>query len=197
MRQLLLTVAFLVLAAGVVSAQDTRPPVEISAGVSRLTAIPISIDDIEGPSLPPAADFRVTLPFSPRFSMEGEMTLGPTEDSGQRIGGVYLIQVKQRLVRATRGGFHPFLTYGALGYFERSRYPAYTFTRADGTSITEPSRSYGTAIPPFLAVVGGGVQQRLGSRLAFRADAQLISLLWIPLGTRISTGLTVSVGGRH
>jgi hypothetical protein len=195
-RPLLLTVASLVLAAGVVSAQEVRPPVEIAAGIGQFASI--RSYDFEGPSIAPVADFRVTLPFSPRFSLEGGMALGHEgEHSFQLFEGAYSVQVKQRLVRASQGGFHPFLTYGAMGYFERRRYPAYSFTRPDGTLVSEPGGSYTNAILPLLAVFGGGVRQQLGSRVAIRADAQLITILWIPVGTKLSTGLTVSVGSRR
>ena len=44
------------------------------------------------------------------------------------------------------------------------------------------------------AVVGGGLQYDLTSRVAIRADAQVVSILYYPVGTRASVGVTIPLG---
>ena len=51
--------------------------------------------------------------------------------------------------------------------------------------------SYNQSDPPFFAVIGGGFQRELGRRAAFRADAQMVTLLWLPVGMRLSAGISI------
>lgn len=175
------------------SAQTSRPPVEAGVGLSGLVAVPY--EDFGVPEQSPAADFRVTVPISPRFSIEGQMSL--THHGGQFGSGVdslYMIQVKQRIASGTRGGFHPFLTYGALGFLEHERVNPYTVTLPNGTATSSAGFSYTSVDEPYGLVVGGGVQQQIGKHLAVRAEAQMMSFLWIPLGARFSATLSVPFG---
>ena len=54
--------------------------------------------------------------------------------------------------------------------------------------------SYAETDEPIATTIGGGFQQTLGRRLAVRADAQLVTLLWLPLGVRFSAGVSIPFG---
>jgi hypothetical protein len=194
MRRIILTIAVVAVGADVVAAaDDRRPPIELGIGISAV--MPFEIGDLGGIREVPAADLRVTLPFSPRFSLESVVTMGRKADKWvEQFEGAYTVQVKQRLVRATTRGFHPFVTYGATGYFERGRRHGFTFIQQDGSPATYPGRSFGSVIPPVLATVGAGVQQELGRRIALRVEGQLLTLLWIPLDTRVSASASIPLG---
>lgn len=171
------------------SAQHGRPPVEVGAGVAGLAAVPY--EDFGLPENSTAALFRASVPFTPRFSVEGLMTVGRHEDRHRRATeGFYQIQVKQRIVRGTHGRFHPFVTYGAAGYYRSVRVAP--FTEPSGARF--PGFSYNEVDEPWAAVLGGGVQHVLNRRLAWRADAQLLTFLWVPLGGRFDTSLSIPIG---
>jgi len=57
------------------------------------------------------------------------------------------------------------------------------------TRTTRPTR-------PSLLSSGGGVSARsLGRRVAFRADAQLVTLAWVPFAVRLSRlGISLPIG---
>ena len=183
-----LVAAFLV-ASAEASAQDRRPPVEAGLGITGLAAVPY--EDFGVPDNTPGVVGRVTAPFTPRFSLEGLMTLSRLDDQYRRsTEGFYLIQVKQRLVRATRGRFQPFLTYGAAGYYRNVRVSPFSLPSGE----TFRGFSYTDVDEPWAAVIGGGVQHVLNRRLAWRADAQLVTFLWIPLGGRFDASLSIPIG---
>lgn len=193
-RRALVLAALLLLIGSDSYAQASRPPVELGLGLSGIKSVQYEDLGIQNDSL--AADLRVTAPLSPRFSVEGLMTLSRrTTGHSRGIEGFYLMQVKQRLVRHSRGAFHPFITYGALGYFSRERVNAYQIGRPDGPMVSFPAHWSSSVSPPVGAVVGAGVQRQVGNHLALRAEGQLITFLWIPLGARFSAQASIPFGG--
>jgi hypothetical protein len=147
-------------------------------------------------STQPAIHLRVTVPFTPRFSFEALTTISSStsEPASDRTDGLYIFQVKQRLVSASGERFHAFLTYGSAGYYARFHQNATTITRPGGTRYDIVEYRYSQTDPPFFAVVGGGFQRELGRRAAFRADAQMVTLLWFPVAVRLSAGISIPIG---
>jgi hypothetical protein len=141
----------------------------------------------------PSIHVRVTLPFTLRFAFEAFVTISnSTSDPGfHRTDGLYILEVKQRLVGATGGRFHAFLTYGGAGYYARLHQDAFTGTRPNGAPYEISEYSFSHTDPPFFAVVGGGLQREVGHSAAFRADVQMLTLLWLPVGVRLSAGMSI------
>ena len=48
--------------------------------------------------------------------------------------------------------------------------------------------------PPVAALLGGGVQHDFPRRVAFRADAQVAMLLYLPVAVRASASVTIPFG---
>ena len=190
-----LTAALLILLSAAVSAQHALPPPEVGAGYGGLLVGNEGGDYTVG-STRPAMHLRVTLPFTPQFSFEGLTTISSStsESAFHRTNGLYILQVKQRLRSTTGEGFHGFLTYGAAGYYARLHQQAITVTRSNGTQTVVSEYAFHHTDPPFFAAIGGGFQHDLGRRAAFRADAQVLTLLWVPMGVQLSAGISVPLG---
>ena len=191
-----LAAALLILLSAAVSAQDARPPAEIGAGYGGLLVTEIASrggDYTVGSSSRPAIDFRVTVPYTPRFSFEALATISSRTSATafHLTNGLYILQVKQRLRSATGERFHAFLTYGATGYYAHLRQEAATLTGANGKPYGVDAYEIGHTDPPFFAIAGGGFQREVGHWAAVRADAQLVTLLWVPVGVRLSAGISI------
>jgi len=118
-------------------------------------------------------DVRVTVPVNEVGDVE---VLAGVPTAATRHGGVagfYGVQFRQRIRRAT-ATLQPFATYGGMGLF-----------------ISSPHAS---VLPPFIGVVGGGVEQRLGRRLAVRVEAQGVVAFVIPAGIRVAAGVSMPIG---
>jgi hypothetical protein len=192
----MIAAAMVMLTATAASAQSTRPPIEAGIGFGAIASVPY--EDFGVPGESPSADVRVTVPVSPRFSLEGQLTIAPSSDRyGRQVEGLYLIAVKQRIARGTRGGFHPFVSYGAAGYFEHRRVNPYSVTLPSGDVTTYPGFSYTSIDQPYGTFVGGGVQHAFSRHVAIRGEAQLLTFLWIPLGVRYSTSVSIPLGRRY
>lgn len=172
------TVCALIFGASPAFAQAERPPVELGLGISGVaTSGDDNKDDIWSPLQPPGAHIRVTVPVSARFALEGGMSAAiHSKPHDRRVVGYYAFQVKQRL--AASGSVHPFVTYGVAGWYRAPNFPGWS----------------NHLEPPWLAVVGGGLEQELGSHVSVRADAQLLSLLWLPLGVRYAASISIPLG---
>lgn len=188
----------LVVAAGAsdLRAQEARvvqAPPEIGVAWNRLTPIrfDFSTDDMTEPSV----ELRAAVPVSPRFAVEGVVTIG-RRDAGfaERTEGLYLVQVKQQLPRARRRGLRPFLTYGLTGYYAHVSQPERVILNPDGSTHTIPAQTFNEVDEVLSMVVGAGVQYELSRRLAVRGDVQFLSVLWIPVGVRYSAGIAIPLG---
>lgn len=177
-------------------AQDhgRRSPIEFGAAVNGWMVNDYQ-DFFSGGPDAPALDLRVTVPVSPRFSAETVVTVGHHGTwFVERIEGLYVFQLKQRLRRTTRGGFHAFLTYGAAGYWAHVSLPETEIPQPGGGIAIRPRTTYREIDEPLAAIVGAGVQHAFSRHLAFRAEAQMISVLFIPIGPRFSAGVSLPLG---
>jgi len=194
MRRLLLSFVALSLLVGAGRASaGERPPAEIAVGISKLAPIYFDVptDDLTQTTY----DIRFTQPLTPRFAFEAIGTVGQRDTGyGTRTEGLYLLQIRQRLVRAEGSRLKPFLTYGAVGYHNHFAQKAGEFTLPNGNVVHYPATTYHEVDAPLLTSIGGGVQYELGSHAAVRADLQLVTLLYIPVGTRASVGVSIPFG---
>jgi hypothetical protein len=173
-------------------APAVRPPVEVGAGVTAVARVPH--EDFGVPDNTPGASVRVTVPFAPRYSIEALMTVSRREEPILRtVEGFYILEIKERIRRATHGGLDPFLTYGAAGYFRDVRATPFQ-APSPGGAIVQRGFSYLEIDQPIAAVVGSGIQYVLNRRLAVRTEAQLVMLLWIPLAGRFDAGVSIPIG---
>jgi hypothetical protein len=173
--------------------QARRPPPEVGVGVTRF--FPIYADSSTDSLDEGSADLRVTLPFTPRFAFEGIGTIGQRgNEYWSRTEGLYLMQIRQRLRRTGSSPFQPFITYGAAGYYAHVAQRDVTIPQRGGGSYIIPADSYNEVDEPFAIAVGAGFQQRLAGYAAVRAEAQLLTFLYLPLGYRFSTSVSIPLG---
>ncbi len=176
------------------SAQSLRPPVEFGAAFGRLATTPYEDFLGDGPN-EPTFDVRATVPLTPRFAVEGLFTVGRSgTEFTTRTEGLFIVQVKQRLESGTRGNFHPFLIYGVAGYWARVSQEEVRVIDDAGRLIVSPAFRYTEIDEPVAAVIGGGIQHAFARRAAVRCEAQLVTLLYIPLGARLSAGVSIPIG---
>jgi hypothetical protein len=163
-----------------------RPSPEIGAGISRM--IPVygdySTDDLSEPT----GHLRVTLPFATHFAFEGVTTIGRrADDYWTRTEGLFALQVQQRFRRAVEAPFQPFITYGGAGYYAHVTQHE---VRRNGVLVSRHG-SFNEIDPPLATLFGAGIQQRLGRHITVRAEAQLLTLLYLPLGYAFSTSASI------
>jgi hypothetical protein len=115
-------------------------------------------------------DVRVSVPVSARGDVETLFALASNTDDTL---GFYGVQFKQRMAGAH--GFQPFLTYGGIGIF---------YLEGHESMVT----------PPFIGLVGGGVERRIIGRVSARVDVQAVVALVIPAGVRVAAGVSIPVG---
>jgi hypothetical protein len=170
-----------------------RPPPEVGVGVTRFLP---TFGDFDTDSLTEgSADLRVTLPFTPRFAFEAIGTIGQRRNEfWNRTEGLYLMQIRQRLRRTDTSPFQPFITYGAVGYYAHVTQRELRIPQPGGGMYTSPATTYDEMEQPIATAVGVGFQQRLGSQVAIRADTQLVTFLFLPLGMRFSTTVSLPLG---
>ena len=171
-------------------AQTAHPPPELGIGVSWLVPRPGG-DYVTDQMTEPTAVVRVTMPFANSFAIEGLVSIGQQdEDPRQRTEGLYVVQIKQRLPGFEQRPFHIFITYGVVGYY------AHVVQREVEYGNGQRARgfSYSEIEEPLATQFGVGIQRRLTPRLAVRGDAQLLTLLTLPLGYAFSTGVSVALG---
>jgi len=169
--------------------QTTHAPPEVGLGVSWL--VPRYADYVTDHMTEPNAGMRITVPFARSFAVEGLISIGRQSDSTrQRSEGLYVTQIKQQLTGFERQALHVFITYGLVGYY------AHVVQRELEYEDRRRVRgfSYSEIEEPFATTFGIGVQRRLTQRLAIRADAQLLTLLTLPLGYSFSTSASVALG---
>ena len=167
-----------------------HPPPEVGVGMDRF--FPTFGDYVTDSLAEPSANLRVTLPFTPRFAFEAIATIGQRgNEFWQRTEGLYFLQIRQRLRRDQRRPFQPFITYGATGYYSHFTQRDVPIRQSDGSVKTYPGFEYTETEEPVATAFGVGFQQRLGAQVALRADAQLVTFVYLPLGFRISTSVSL------
>ena len=120
-------------------------------------------------------DVRVTVPVADRGDVEVLGAYGQSPDRSADIVGLYGGQFRLHLGQPWTGPVHPFLTFGAIGILEHSRFRT-------------------TLSPPMLGFVGGGVEHRVRPRLLVRAEAQSVVFAVIPVGVRVAAGVSIPIG---
>lgn len=184
------------LSAQPMKAERPRPPVEIGAGIEYFKPIPFDFDTDDLTTV--SGDLRLTVPFTPQFAVEGTITIGQRDTSYAGITeGLYLLQVKQRLPRLESKRLRPFLLYGAVGYYQRNARHEWSGIGLDGRLYTVPPATYWEIEQPIATALGGGFHYDLSRRVSIRSEAQIVTLLWIPILSRFSTGVSISVGGNE
>lgn len=118
-------------------------------------------------------DVRVTIPANEAGDVE--LLAGiPTAGTRHGLAGFYGVQFRHRLGDDETATVRPFVTYGGMGVIVGGPHP--------------------WVMPPFFGLIGAGVEQRLGSRLAFRVEAQGVAALVIPAGVRIAASVSMPLG---
>jgi hypothetical protein len=142
-------------------------------------------------------DLRTTINFPVSERVSIEVFGGPYRETYRGDGGLdlhidgfYGVQVRREIDRGRRAGFTPFLTFGAAGVVARDQ----TY---DCSYATCRRRETTQVIPPLVGLVGGGVQYTVTPRLAVRVEVQGLVALVLPLGARVSVGISVPVGHRY
>ncbi len=173
---------------------DQKPVADIGVSLGKL--LPPVYGDYQTQDLKERTiDVRASIPMSPRFSLEAAVMIGRRNSPFlTRTEGLYFIQARQRLRSLERGRLRPFLVYGVAGYYAHVAVAAQSIRQPDGSVIDRPATSFNESDPPLFTTFGGGVEYRVAPRLALRADAQLTTLLYLPLGLRVSGGVTVPLG---
>ena len=170
------------------SQQPSSTPVQIGASLDGF-----AFGSAEGGSpMIAVANLRVTAPLSNQFALEAFVSI-PRRQYESYLG-FYGFQVKQRIVRASRGRTDVFATYGAMGVFRHSPARDYSYTYAGQSQINHvPSQN--EVILPVLAMVGAGFEQRVARRVAVRVDIQgIVAVVYPVLGVRVSAGVSVPIG---
>lgn len=181
-------------AAGRAAAQESRPPVEVGAGIGALMTVPYE-DFFTNDFASPAGDLRLSVPMSPRFSFEATGSLGRRGNQfNTRLEGLYLLQIKQRLRSATRGGFHAFLAYGLAGYWARVSQKEVRSLQPNGEYVVHPAFKYTEWEQPLATFAGGGVQYALSPHVALRTEVRLVSLVFLPMGVRVAGSVSIPIG---
>ena len=128
-------------------------------------------------------EVRVSAPIGDRKTIEAIGGVSAVRVAGDTVG-FYGVQMRQRLRRAEDGDVQPFISYGVIGVFINSH--------SDHRYEAGPSSTFATL--PFIGLIGGGAQRRLTPRLNARLEVQAVMALVVPVGVRVSAGLSVPVG---
>jgi hypothetical protein len=184
--RLILPIAFLTIAS--TPHGQSLPAVEVGLGTSEAP-------DVGGDGWQtfarPMFEGRVTLPITPRFSIEAIVAGNHVEGERDRTIALYLVQVRQRL----KGRFQAFATYGALGFVEHEAIPEDRVTLSDGTVLVSPEFSRTGLAPPVFIVGGLGLQHQLARKVAIRGEVQGVTLLLVrPIGVRVAASASWLIG---
>ena len=161
------------------TAQPAEPPhVEIGASGGGVVTWFYGGHGIAG------GDVRITVPTSRRRAVEGFVGLTPAASNATT--GFYGLLLKRRIGDETDPDVEQFFSWGVVGGFSRYR----------TTDYRNPSVSHTKTFitPPFIGLIGGGVQRRIAPRLSVRMESQLVMALILPVGVRVAGGLSVPLG---
>ena len=128
-------------------------------------------------------EVRVSAPMGDRKTIEAIGGVSAVRVAGDTVG-FYGVQMRQRLRRAADNDVQPFISYGVIGVFINSRSDHRYGPGSSSTFVT----------PPFIGLIGGGAQRRVTSRLNARLEVQAVMALVVPVGMRVSAGVSVPVG---
>ena len=160
-----------------------RPHVEIGAGLGG------ALTWFYGGHGIPGGDVRITVPTSRRRAVEGFVGLTPAVSDATT--GFYGLLLKRRIGRDTDPDVEQFFSWGVVGGFVHYREKEY---RRPSNAGTTTSHSKTLITPPFIGLIGGGVQRRVAPRLSIRMESQLVMALILPVGVRVAAGVSVPLG---
>jgi hypothetical protein len=118
-------------------------------------------------------DVRVSVPVSERGDVEGLVALAMPSAGG--TVGFYGVQFKHRLGHLATSNVEPFVSCAAVGIFHREGHES-------------------MVTPPLLGLFGGGVERRVHRRLSLRFEAQVLTIIILPIGVRVAAGVSVPIG---
>jgi hypothetical protein len=132
------------------------------------------------------ADLRLRISVPRDRGRSVEAFVGGYRGTNGFDAGVYGLQVKRPVAWRRRPGVEPFATMGAMGLITRygSRDCPLTCQAHDTIHV----------LPPFIGLVGGGVQYTVASRLAVRIESQVAIVLVVPIGVRVAAGVSIPLG---
>ena len=170
-----------------------RPPPEIGVGFTRF--FPTFGDFVTEDLSEPSADVRITVPLSRHFAFEAIGTIGQRGNQyWERTEGLFLLHIRQQFRAAENRPLRPFITYGLAGYYAHFEQREIAVPQPGGGSTTLTHVAFNEIEEPAAFAFGGGFQQQLGSRAALRFEGQLLTFLYLPLGYRFSTTVSIPIG---
>jgi hypothetical protein len=188
---------FLGLTAEIAAAQESRPvrpPVEIAVGIDKIwTYSYFGEVGIEG-FFNPAVSIRTTVPFTPRYALEGIFAIERRTDRFRALTEMMYGVAVKRGARLPGRMAHGFATFGAVGIaYRETRHPRHV-TLLDGNTSFFPQSTESGIVPPVGALLGGGAEWLVGPRAVLRMEAQVAMLLYLPVGVRTSASLAIPLG---
>jgi len=139
-------------------------------------------------------DVRVGVRVGDRGAVETLVGMSPDGHGDEVLIGFYGVQFRQDFRPAATSSVQPFMTYGGIGVFGRRRgYDVHTMSR-EGVLTTRHVDGDSFVTPPFIGLIGGGVQRRVARHLTVRVDAQAVVAFVLPVGVRVAAGVSVPVG---
>jgi hypothetical protein len=156
-------------------ARPPRDPSEVTIGDGRF------LEKFGDPLHEALLEVTATVPLTNRFAIEAFVNRGSRERFEGRSEGMFAFQIQQRLRPV--GPLQPFLTYGLSGYYYSDSYPG-------ARIVVRFSQVDFGPIP----VVGGGLSYRVSRHLALRGDMQAICIFIVPVGVRVTGGVSIPLG---
>jgi hypothetical protein len=108
--------------------------------------------------------------------------------------GFYGVQFRHDFRRGATSSVQSFMTCGGIGVFGRQRGYDVRSTSREGVLTTRHVDGDSFVTPPFIGLVGGGVQRSVARHLTVRVDAQAVVAFVLPVGVRVAAGVSVPVG---
>jgi hypothetical protein len=139
-------------------------------------------------------DVRVGIRAGDRGAVEALVGLSPFASGNEAMIGFYGVQFRHDLHRGAASVVQPFMTYGGIGVVVHERGYDRRWTNRDGSVTVHHVDGDNYVTPPFIGLVGFGVQRPVAQRLTVRVEAQAVLALIIPAGVRVAAGVTVPIG---
>jgi hypothetical protein len=139
----------------------------------------------------PIPSVEARLNISPRIAID---VVGDFETSrySQGIEGLYVLQIRQ-LVGDPHRTLTPFVTYGAVGWFQYQHVSGSQYTLATGDRVVYPASTNARLSMPFAMVGGGGARVGLARHLFLEAGAQVVAGPFFA-GLLFNAGVMVPIG---
>ena len=163
-----------------IAAGHIERPVQIGVGVGGVTSFVGNGGDVR---------VTVSVPLGERRSIDGFVAAYRGDAIENFVTtGTYRFQITQPIDRGRRPGFQFFATFGLMGIFGRAE----AYKCSNGSC--QPYLNTTKVLPPLLGLAGVGVQYTVTPRLAVRVESQAAIFLIIPVGIRVSAGVSIPLG---